>query len=83
MKKRLTKAYCTTNPEYLDNLLSCLAGTTEDSLIQNGAAPGLDYTILDLYKLASPYAQVIFADESQCIGFTTSWSHYMDSEKEG
>jgi hypothetical protein len=27
----------------------------EDSLIQGGAKPGKDYTILDLYKLAQPF----------------------------
>jgi hypothetical protein len=27
----------------------------EDSLVQGGAKPGKDYTILDLYKLAQPF----------------------------
>jgi hypothetical protein len=27
----------------------------EDSLIQGGAKPGKDYTILDLFKLAQPF----------------------------
>jgi len=27
----------------------------EDSLIQGGAKPGKDYTVVDLYKLAQPF----------------------------
>lgn len=37
-----------------------LAYTVEDSLISAGAEPGKDYSILDLYKLAQPFALEVF-----------------------
>lgn len=32
-----------------------MACCVEDSLIQGGARPGKDYTVVDLYKLAGPF----------------------------
>ena len=39
--------------------------TIELSLISAGAVPGKDYTILDLYKLAQPFALELFRDDSK------------------
>ncbi|RUM91077.1 MAG: hypothetical protein DSZ27_07400 [Thiomicrospira sp.] len=45
-----------------DELMS-LAHTIENSLIQSGGTPGEDYTLLDLYKLAQPFALEKFRSE--------------------
>jgi len=42
-----------------------MAYTIELSLISAGAVPGKDYTILDLYKLAQPFALELFRDDSK------------------
>lgn len=44
----------------MSDLLMVMARNVEDSLIQSGAKAGKDYTYLDLYKLASPYALAVF-----------------------
>ena len=44
----------------LSDEFMALAYTVEDSLISAGAVPGKDYSILDLYKLAQPFALEIF-----------------------
>jgi len=38
----------------LNDQWMALAKTLELSLMESGATPGLDYTILDLYKLTQP-----------------------------
>lgn len=40
----------------LDDLLLAIATNIEDALLSAGAKPGTDYTYLDLFKLANPYA---------------------------
>ncbi|HDS0959712.1 TPA: hypothetical protein QDZ28_003438 [Pseudomonas putida] len=42
-----------------------MAYTIELSLISAGAEPGTDYTILDLYKLAQPFALELFKDNER------------------
>jgi len=42
-----------------------MAYTIELSLMAAGAVPGEDYTILDLYKLAQPFALEMFRDDSK------------------
>lgn len=42
-----------------------MAYTLELSLIAAGAEPGKDYTILDLYKLAQPFALELFREDSK------------------
>lgn len=42
-----------------------IAYTVELSLMSAGAVPGKDYTILDLYKLAQPFALELFRDDSK------------------
>lgn len=62
-----------TDSTVLDDLLLCIAATIEDSLWEAGAKPGVDYTVLDLYKLAQPFALHIFQHPKSNIGFATSW----------
>ena len=40
----------------LTGFLSVVAAQIEDALLQSGAKAGVDYTRLDLFKLANPYA---------------------------
>ncbi len=40
------------------------AKSTEQSLIQSGAIPGEDYSIMDLYKLAQPFVLEKFKNEN-------------------
>jgi hypothetical protein len=42
-------------PNALPDALLITASIIENSLIQAGAKPGKDYTILDLYRLAEPF----------------------------
>lgn len=50
--------------ELADEYLA-MAYTIELSLISAGAVPGKDYAILDLYKLAQPFALELFRDDSK------------------
>lgn len=42
-------------PDAFPDAFHVTAGIIEDSLMQAGATPGKDYTILDLYRLAQPF----------------------------
>lgn len=72
---KLIPAFETTDPSTLDDLMLCIARTIEDSLFQAGAIPGKDYTRLDLYKLAQPFALHIFKIRKgeDSIAFTVGW----------
>jgi len=61
-----------TNPKTFDDLLLVLAKNVEDSLLSAGAIPGKDYTILDCYKMAQPFALEIFKSNND-ISYTISW----------
>lgn len=50
----------TLSDEYL-----AMAYNVEQSLIAAGGVPGKDYTLLDLYKLAQPFAIELFRDDSR------------------
>lgn len=54
--------------ELMDEYLA-MAHTIEQSLIAAGGIPGKDYTLLDLYKLAQPFALDVFRDESKRLGY--------------
>jgi hypothetical protein len=60
-----------TDHSTLEDLLLVMAKNVEDSLLEAGAKPGKDYTLLDLYKLAQPFALETFKGGK--INFTTSW----------
>lgn len=71
-KKRLVALVCSvsSNNDLVDHL-QIIAANIESSLIQAGAAPGEDYTILDLYKLAQPFALHRFQKGE--LEYTTAW----------
>lgn len=72
-EKPLLPRYETTNPNTLDDLFLCVAATIEDSLMQSGAKPGIDYSILDLYKLAQPFVLSRYEAETDDIDITVGW----------
>lgn len=54
--KRLLRTYKEVDNNSLDDVFYLMARNVEDALITGGAVPGKDYTILDCYKLAQPFA---------------------------
>lgn len=60
MKNRLIQRLETSASVHLSDEYLAMAFTIEDSLLSAGAVPGEDYTILDLYKLAQPFALELF-----------------------
>jgi hypothetical protein len=60
-------------PESLDDLLLVMAKNVEDGLIKGGARPGIDYSILDLYGLAQPFALEIFKKNIATMTYTVRW----------
>ena len=54
----------------LEDLLLVMAKNIEDSLIQAGGQPGKDYTLLDCYKLAQPFALEVFKNKDSKITFS-------------
>jgi hypothetical protein len=48
------------------------AANVEDSLMQAGARGGVDYTIMDCYRLAAPFALSMF-EKSGEITIATTW----------
>lgn len=67
--KKLIPDFETIDQNSLEDLLLILAKTVEESLLQAGAVPGNDYTILDCYKIAQPFALEIFKREDRAITF--------------
>lgn len=67
--KKLIHDFETIDQDSLEDLFIALAKTVEDSLLQAGAVPGKDYTILDCYKIAQPFALEIFKREDRNITF--------------
>jgi len=49
-----------TDPSTLEDLILIMAKNVERALIEGGAVPGEDYTILDLYGFARPFALEVF-----------------------
>lgn len=60
MSKPLISKLETSAPGSLSDEYLAMAYTIEESLISAGAVPGKDYTILDLYNLAQPFALELF-----------------------
>jgi len=67
MTKPLIPKYDVVDHHHLTDLLMILAQNVEKSLIQSGAEPGKDYNILDLYKLAQPFALDLFQKDKDAI----------------
>lgn len=55
-RKRLLRTYEKTRPDCFDDALYNCAVTIEDAMILGGATPGVDYSRLDLFKLAMKLA---------------------------
>jgi len=55
-RKRLLRTHEKNRVECFDDLHYCCAVTVEDGMLTGGAEPGIDYTRLDLFKLAMPLA---------------------------
>lgn len=60
-------------PETMEDLLLIMAKNVEASLLKGGAKPGIDYSILDLYQLAQPFALEVFQKNINTISYTTRW----------
>ena len=58
--EKLIPSFDSTDTSTLEDLVMQMAKTFEDSLFQAGANPGVDYTYMDLYKLAQPFALDLF-----------------------
>ena len=58
--ERLIRKVGDTVQDDLGDIMLVLAKNVEESMLDAGAVPGKDYTILDLYKLAQPFALSIF-----------------------
>jgi hypothetical protein len=73
MSEKLLHDIETVAPENLDNLLLIMAKNVEEALIKGGARPGIDYSILDLYELAQPFALEIFRKNIATMTYTVRW----------
>jgi len=71
MKKKLIRNFTSTDNTDLQDLIMILAKNIEESMIQAGAQPEKDYSILDLYKLAQPFALEVFKNKG--VNYTVSW----------
>lgn len=69
--KKLITAYASIDETTLDDVFLAVASTIEDSLIQAGATPVKDYTIIDLYKLAQPFVEIMFKEKD--LSFTSGY----------
>ncbi len=73
MSERLLRDVATVAPENLDDLLLVIAKNVEEGLIKGGARPGIDYSILELYQLAQPFALEIFKNNIATMNYTLRW----------
>ncbi|CAL1241825.1 hypothetical protein [Candidatus Methylocalor cossyra] len=73
MSEKLLRDIETTKPEHLDDLFLVMAKNVEDGLIKGGARPGIDYSILDLYQLAQPFALEIFKKNIETMTYAVRW----------
>jgi hypothetical protein len=73
MSDKLLRDPDTVAPENLDDLLLIMAKNVEAGLIKGGARPGIDYSILDLYELAQPFALEIFKKNIATMNYTVRW----------
>ena len=54
-KKHLINGLTNCHPDALEDRFVVVAKTVENALLQAGAKPEQDYTILDVFKLAQPF----------------------------
>jgi hypothetical protein len=60
-------------PEQLSDLLLVMAKNIEESMIKGGAKPGTDYSMIDLYQLAQPFALEVFKNNINTISYAIRW----------
>lgn len=64
-------------PDLLEDLIWVIAATIEDSILESSnAIPNKDYTVMDLYNLAAPFALENFKKNLVC--FTDIWPAQID-----
>ena len=68
---RLIKHFDNLQNDHLNDVMIIMAKNVEDSLLECGAIPGEDYTLLDLYKLASPLVAERW--QTQDLQYTKQW----------
>ncbi len=73
MNDRLLSEIESVKPEELRDLLLVMAKNVEESLIRGGAKAGIDYEILDLYRLAQPFALEVFKNNINTISYAIRW----------
>jgi len=73
MNTRLLRDVETVAPENLDDLLLVMAKNVEEGLVKGGARPGIDYSILDLYELAQPFALELFKKNIETMRYAVRW----------
>lgn len=56
---------------HMEDMLQVAAINVENALINAGATPGVDYSIMDVFKLAQPFALELFS-KSDRAEFTIS-----------
>jgi hypothetical protein len=69
-------------PENLTDLMWVMAANIEDSIMASSSAVGgKDYTVMDLYKLAAPFALKVW-ERAPEVSFDTSWPDYTGEDDE-
>ena len=71
MTEELIQRFSHNDNSALEDLLVTLAGNVEDALLMSGATPGTDYTRLDCFKLAMPFALSMF--DKDHVHFAANW----------
>jgi hypothetical protein len=71
-RRRILKTYERIAKNTFDDLLYACAVTVEDALQTGGARPGVDYQLLDLYRLAMPLAMDFGKDAEITMGIPAS-----------
>ena len=72
MAKKLIPIMDEMDSGHLGDEFMAVAHTIETSLMDSGAVPGQDYTILDLYTLAQPFVLDKFKSEELEIAYPTT-----------
>ncbi len=73
MSEKLLRDVETVVPENLDDLLLIMAKNVEKGILKGGARLDIDYSILDLYRLAQPFALEIFKKNFATMNYTLRW----------
>lgn len=60
MSKGLIRDFSKTDTTTMEDFYLCIAKSIENSLIESGAKPGKDYSIVDVYTLAQPFVMEEF-----------------------